>query len=144
MYIDYRGIQLDSGENSYLVCLVSLVYFVSLVCLVEPDQRDELNKPDEPNKPDRPNQQKGPETTVEVSGPGSRARTCRSHLMPVLRMPHPSDPKTDQRDEASTEQGADYLQRPLGPTIHLGYCHKINRRFPVDNLERIAAIDNEQ
>ena len=51
---------------------------------------------------------------------------------------------TDQRDETSAQQYADYLQRPFCPAIHSRDRHEIDRRITVDDLHRIASIHTEQ
>jgi hypothetical protein len=63
--------------------------------------------------------------------------------MPVM-VSHPAGAKTNQRDETSDEQDANYLQRPCHPTIHFRDLHNVNRQWPVDDLERIASIDKAQ
>src|SRR5688572_370535 len=55
-----------------------------------------------------------------------------------------SNAKTDQHDDPSAEQETDYLQRPVCPTVHFSYGHEVDRGFSVDDLERVASIDNEQ
>jgi len=64
--------------------------------------------------------------------------------MPVAMVAYPPDAKTGQQDETTDEQDADDLPRYSCPAIHLRYRQEVDRRFPVDDLDRIACIDEEQ
>ena len=71
--------------------------------------------------------------------------SCRLCLMLVVMVSQPSfEATTDQGDETSAQQYAEYLQRPFCPAIHFRDCHEADRRFAVDDLDRIASIDTEQ
>ena len=86
-------------------------------------------------------------TSAETSSPDSREHSCGLCLMSkvmVASYHHSSDAATDQPDETSAEQDADDLHRSFCPSIHCCDRHKIDRRFPVGDLEGISSLNTEQ
>jgi hypothetical protein len=62
----------------------------------------------------------------------------------TVRLSQPADAKTNQHHETSAAQDTDNWPRHSRPPIQLRYRQEIDRRIPVDDLERRASIDKEQ